>query len=228
MEADCGDYLDPLSYDIEGHMAFVVSNWDNRDGREDFERDDAPNPTNDCSVGSWEFSEFNVWQYGYNEEQEDDTPTPDPDPQPEPATVQSFIGYAQENGQEEGWYEFFVKGLDGSFLQTDNDKTIEIGFNNRAFINDYEWFDSALWSHKHDSYLGGTLQYDVDLSDVPCQCATGVFLAHVDDDECSWDAHPVASPPQCDTIAIMEANDSGILTNLRECSSGTCTDPRQC
>lgn len=78
MEADCGEYLDPLSYDIEGHMAFVVSNWDNRDGREDFERGDAPSPTNDCSVGSWEFSEFNVWQYGYNEEQEDNTPDPDP------------------------------------------------------------------------------------------------------------------------------------------------------
>jgi hypothetical protein len=31
MEADCQDYLDAFSADIEGGMGFVLSSWDNTD-----------------------------------------------------------------------------------------------------------------------------------------------------------------------------------------------------
>jgi len=44
MEAECKDYLEPLNYDLSGQMAIVVSNWDNTDGREDFERDAGQSP----------------------------------------------------------------------------------------------------------------------------------------------------------------------------------------
>jgi hypothetical protein len=103
-----------------------------------------------------------------------------------------------------------------------------MGHNNRAFVVDEMWEDNTEWAFLHDTYLGGTLSFDVDLSDVPCQCAAGVFLAHVNDEECSWHAHPADAPPQCDTIAIMEANTFGFLTNHRECSSGTCNEAYVC
>lgn len=105
---------------------------------------------------------------------------------------------------------------------------IEIGENNRAFINDVAYDDDTWWSYKHDSYLGGTLAFDVNVADVPCQCGAGVFLAYINNEECTWNAHAVDRPPQCDTMAIMESNIVGFLTNHKECSAGTCTEPRQC
>ena len=125
------------------------------------------------------------------------------------------------------WGDFFVKGLDGGLLET-KDTCLTIGENNRAFLHDKDWNDSTDWAFFHDTYVGGSLSFDVDLSEVPCQCSTGVFLTYLDDDKCHWHAHPVDQPPQCDTIAIMEANTYGFITNHKECSSGTCTEPRQC
>jgi hypothetical protein len=65
------------------------------------------------------------------------------------------------------WGEFFVKGLDGGLLET-KDTCLTIGENNRAFIHDIAWDDSTDWAFLHDTYLGGTLSFDVDLRDVPC------------------------------------------------------------
>ena len=83
-----------------------------------------------------------------------------------------------------------------------------------------------LWTYK-DYYLGGTLSYEVDVSAVPCECAFGLHLAFVTDEgDCSWGERTSSTEPQCDTISLMEANMAGFISSSKECSSGTCTDPR--
>lgn len=122
-----------------------------------------------------------------------------------------------------------MKGLDDRYLETlEGGKTLEMGHNNRAFLFDYEYDDSSYWTYKHYSFLGGSLEYDIDLSQMPCQCAAGAFLAYVDDDQCSWDPLARGTKPECDTMSLMEANDGGFIQRHSECSSGTCTEPRQC
>ena len=197
-------------------MAIVISNWDNKDGREDFESGNA-DTTGTCDDAKWQFYGLEAYSYGFNEEKVDPDPEPVNDFKP-------FVGYVETWG---GDYEFYVKGLAGKHLNTYN-TTIEMGENNRAFINDYAYDDDTLWAYKHDSYLGGTLAFDVDVSDVPCECGTGVFLAYINNEECTWNEHPADRPPQCDTMTIMESNIVGFLTGHQECSSGTCTERRQC
>ena len=48
METECEDYLEPLSWDLNGGMGVVISNWDDKEGRTDFERDQTPNPDGSC------------------------------------------------------------------------------------------------------------------------------------------------------------------------------------
>ena len=142
LEQDCSGYIDPLSYDIETRMGFVVSNWDNRDMRSDFES--GTQVTTGACQQSWDFYGLSVQTYGYNEEKPDPTPDPEPEPNPEPqpAEFKPFIAYIEDDEEggeiDGGWYELYVKGLDGRYLETTDDgKTIEMGHNNRAFVHDY-------------------------------------------------------------------------------------------
>lgn len=74
-----------------------------------------------------------------------------------------------------GLFNFHLKGLDGRDLDTDSTE-IEMGHDNRAFITDYKnEVDTNIWTYK-DNYLGGSLEFDVDVSRVPCSCATHVYL----------------------------------------------------
>jgi hypothetical protein len=56
-----------------------------------------------------------------------------------------------------------------------------MGENNRVWVHDIEYDDSCDWTFRPDSYLGGELKYDVNLSDTPCECAFGAHLAYLDD-----------------------------------------------
>jgi len=47
---------------------------------------------------------------------------------------------------------------------------------------------------KHN-YLGGSLKFNVDVSDVGCNCAAGVFLVHLDDDKCNMGEYEGSSKP---------------------------------
>jgi len=71
MEAECKDYLEPLNYDLQGQMAIVFSNWDNTDGRSDFERDAGQEPGS-CSDAKWSVYGLDIWTYGQNEERDND------------------------------------------------------------------------------------------------------------------------------------------------------------
>jgi hypothetical protein len=84
MEADCSDYLDPLTTDLNQKMGIAISHWDNNDMRSDFEFGDAPNPTGTCD-GSWHFSSVVIYTSDSNEEKENnDGNDGDIDPAPEP------------------------------------------------------------------------------------------------------------------------------------------------
>jgi len=150
-----------------------------------------------------------------------DTDPDDNDNDDDDAKWQKLTGYIEDWGEPEdgSWSKFFVKGLDGKFLETD-DTSLHIGENNRAFIHKTKRSDSPYKAFVHDTYLGGTLSFDVDLRDVPCQCSTGVFLTYLDDEHCHYHA------PQCDRIAIMEANTYGFITNHKKCASGICSEPK--
>ena len=56
------------------------------------------------------------------------------------------------------------------------------------------------------NYLGGTLKFDVNVSDVGCNCAAGVFLVALDGEKCNTGEYESDSPPECNTIDIMKAN----------------------
>jgi len=233
MEASCEDYLKDLTVPIEGQMGFIVSAWDNRDYRGgDWEcYDDCPVAADSCDNASFQIENFNVFQWGFTEDipedDEDDNDDgddgDDEDDVPEPAQLQGFIADSSELGEN---YEFFVRGLDGGYLETE-DRSLTIGQNNRAFVLDMEMDDDSYWAYWHE-YLGGSIHYDVDVSDAGCSCAVGVYLSQLDNDECSWSPQPDGVTPQCATIDIMEANSFGFNTASHPCEFGTCDTQSQC
>ena len=81
MEAECKEYLEPLNGDLYGQMAIVFSNWDNTDGRSDFEQD-AGQVTSGCDDAKWSVYGLEVWTYGQTEEQKDDDGDGDNGPEP--------------------------------------------------------------------------------------------------------------------------------------------------
>lgn len=64
---------------------------------------------------------------------------------------------------------------------TDGDQ-IEVGFDNLAWV--YEKDSSSEMSIFKPNYLGRAFKFDVNVSDVGCNCAAGVFLLAIGD-ECA-------------------------------------------
>lgn len=158
-------------------------------------------------------SNFQFFEWGYNE----DKPEPSPEPSPQPA---DFEGFVAESNMKGGSWEFFVKGLDNRDLSTSGTE-ITIGENNRAFITDYAYDNDVHWGYKHE-YLGGSVEFDVDVSETSCACAAGVYLAQLNNEECSWNPMDADVTPQCASIDLMEANNSGFNTQSSPCEFGTC------
>jgi len=77
----------------------------------------------------------------------------------------------------------WLKGIAGQCLETEG-STVEMGQNNRAWLNDEpDREDSAELAYYHN-YLGGSMEYDVDLSQVDCACASGMYLVDTTNEEC--------------------------------------------
>jgi hypothetical protein len=136
----------------------------------------------------------------------------------------AFIAYAEDF--EEDTYEFYVRGLDGRDLST-QDRSISMGANNRAFILDFPYDDETYWAYDH-YFLGGSMSYDVDVSQVSCDRAAGLFLVQVDDDECSWGPQPRDYAPQCASIDVMTANRHGFTVEAHPCEFGQCDNESLC
>lgn len=91
------------------------------------------------------------------------------------------------------------------------DDCITMGIENTAFIRDvtaYDTVDAAYWH----AYQGGSVAFDVDVSDVGCGCAAGVYLTALDQETCSWGARADDAMPTCQSIDLMEANAKGFMT----------------
>jgi len=57
------------------------------------------------------------------------------------------------------------------------------------------------------------LSFDVNVSDVGCNCAAGVFLVALDGDKCTEGEYDESTgQPECPTIDVMKANKLGFQT----------------
>jgi len=66
------------------------------------------------------------------------------------------------------------------------------------------------------NYLSGSLKYEVNVSDVGCNCAAGVFLVALDGDKCSMGEYESGgNPPDCPSVDVMKANKEGFKTQSR-------------
>lgn len=72
------------------------------------------------------------------------------------------------------------------------------------------------------------MQYDVDVSAVPCGCAAGVYLSVLNDDTCKTSSYPMDVTPQCATLELMEANVMGFNQAVSPCLFGSCEVDSQC
>lgn len=219
MEADCRDYLSALNGPIEGGMGFIFANWDNTNGAEDFELDYGQKPDSSCD-DSWAFiKDFSVKQWGSTEDMPEPSPEPEPEPSPEPA---QFLPVETYSDMEGGDFITYVKGLDGQCLETEG-SGMKMGENNRSWIHAFATTESDSAAYKH-YYLGGTLEYEVDLSQVECACASGVYLVDSSTEGCSWDAKEGSMSPQCSRVEVMEANKLGFTAASYPCEFGVCSN----
>lgn len=112
------------------------------------------------------------------------------------------------------------------YLQT-SDRSLEIGENNRAFILDLD-DASTTWSAHYHNYLGGSVAFDVNVSDVGCGCAAGVYLTTSNDETCNWSDYDANVTPQCTTIDLVEANMWGFRAGYMPCMDGSCNAAAKC
>jgi len=118
-----------------------------------------------------------------------------------------------------GDFTFWVKGLDNQCLKTEG-ATMDMAQNNRTWIRDRA-LDDLYWVYHHN-FLGGTMEFDVDLSEVDCASASGVYLVEGDGDKCSYAPKEGDSTPQCSRIEIMEANKLGFKVASFPCLFEQC------
>jgi len=73
----------------------------------------------------------------------------------------NFVAGTDQVGYDPEW-EMWMIGLDSRNL-TAWDRTVEMGFDNRAFVLDYMNNDDTYWAYWHD-LLGGSFEYEVSLA----------------------------------------------------------------
>lgn len=114
----------------------------------------------------------------------------------------------------------WVKGLDNCALKTSG-STVTMGKNNRSWVTDFAQEDGVYWAYWHP-YLAGSLNFDVDLSEISCCSASGIYLVNANDQECSWGEKNDSFSGDCSRIEIMEANMLGFTAASYPCEDGFC------
>jgi len=115
MDAECLENIQVFDRLIEGEMAFVFSAWDNRDGETvNFEYPDScPTPAASCDSAEVAFSNVSFKYQGSNWDPKDEEDSEEEEII-EPADFEAFIGNVDSTGDQ----EFYVKGINGSVLET--------------------------------------------------------------------------------------------------------------
>ena len=127
---------------------------------------------------------------------------------------ESFIGDKCMDGPT----ELFLKGQEDRQLSTDN-KTINLGYDNKSWVWLNENSTDYRNSYQH-AYLGGSLSFDVNVSQTECACAAHVKLRKLaNEGECAWFKDDSG---QCSQVDIMKANRDGFSASAKHCESGSC------
>ena len=119
MEADCRDYLQGLSVEIEGGMGIAIANYANLDFSEDFEDYFGQSLEQNCDNAVSMIANLQIHQSNYTEDMpEPEPPTPEPPtpPTPGPAEFKDFMAYS--DSPSEGYAYMWVKGLENRGLDT--------------------------------------------------------------------------------------------------------------
>lgn len=114
-------------------------------------------------------------------------------------TMKHFQALSTSQGQVEG-YELTVKNNSAMFLKNS--------------------MDDGMAAVYKPGVRGGSVSYDVDLSQTDCGCVAGVYLVNIGEG-CQQD--PMATKnPQCQSIDVMQANMYGFNVQAHPCANGTC------
>ena len=213
VEADCTDYIGSMSESLEGSMSLTFSTWRSADREShlaDFEDEATCPKASDTCDGAAVFNKITVQSVGFDEE-----PAP-----PEPIPEVEFYNITADSDMHGADFKFVLNGIGGQDLETD-DRTLRISENNRAFLLDKQE-DTPFWAYKHN-YLGGSVSFDVDVSDVGCGCRAGVYLAAISDDDTNYfDPLDGDAKPQCSSIDLLEADIWAVQSASAPCSDGSC------
>lgn len=136
LAADCRGDMD----DLDGRdFAFTFANWDNRSGESlDFEwaSGECPQPVTPCydsevTISNFELLEADLFLEDYNDDDGGDGDFG-------PAEWGTFLGWTDFHADT----DFFIKGLDGRYLETE-ESGFSMGTNNRAVVTVDEDMDEV-------------------------------------------------------------------------------------
>lgn len=192
LEADCSGYI--ASMTRLSDFGFTFGNWDNRsEAALDFEwaTGDCPQPVSPCYGAEATISNFALLGNDiFLEDNGNDDGGNDGDDFG-PAEWGMFWGWTDYFGEA----SFYVKGLDGQYLET-SERGFEMGTNNRAFVMWTEEESAA--SAYHEVYIAGSLSVDIELYDQGCDQAVGMFLVNLYEQGCSLEERESANDrPMC-------------------------------
>ena len=195
LEADCRGYIEVLTTPVAGNMAISLSTWDNLDNREaSFPRsDNCPAVSPSCDGASAIFSDATFLLSGSNVEP----------PQPPVENVFQDLAVSVDGTQTGA----FVKGLDERDLSTAGN-SVTIGHDNRAFVFATDDDSTVASTLKRDLY-GGTLSWTMDVSNVQCRCAAGLYLVDLQDGVCDFSPVAPDTEPSCTYVDLIRANING-------------------
>ena len=121
------------------------------------------------------------------------------------------------------WNTVFFESQDWSEATTDR-SSVTISTNNHFTIKRNAW-DGHDFAAKY-LLRGGSVEYDVDLSQMDCGCVAGLYLVQ-DNEWCDPEAAQNGAP-QCASIDVMQANKAGFNVSANPCANGTCDGVSQC
>ena len=110
----------------------------------------------------------------------------------------------------------------GDVEVSEDNKNVVQGFDQRVYLQNGDKNDPS--DYFTVNLLGGSLEYDVDLSQTGCNCITALYGARMPaaDDNATGQKYCDASGTEgsyCPTFNFMKANQYGWLTTTHSCSS---------
>ena len=199
LDADCRSDSYTMDYDLGGGVMDVAfSTWGNLSGADiTFPLSDTCSAPASCSGTTGRFADVTILTVGSNE----DPPLPPPaEYQPWDVTIDG------------GLQTTYLKGIPDRPLTTSG-SSATIGHNNRAFVLSVDDDSSVLNTLRQDLY-GGKLSWTMDVSNVQCRCAAGLFLAELQDGLCDFNPIAIGTEPSCKSVDLIQANINGFTTRF--------------